>query len=432
MSTLAAMRGRLGETEYYTFVMKAGELIGRVKVPKDMPGWKNLSFDERYQREINYRRVREHIAPYFANDPNRFFGALIVAALPSGNEVPFHYRPLTAEVGLKLHQSYQEAGKTIGFLTIPGSTTLVPLDGQHRLKAIEFAITGLDDRGKPLPDVKSANTELANEDVAVMMLLSDPEGSQKARRIFTKVNLHARKPTRGETIATDDDDYSAVLARQTANQIGAGLVRFEGSTLREGAREFTTLTILQICCKEIVRATFPAGKLDTSSLPDAKTMEMLSDRVREVWEQLLNGIEVFQRCVADPDNESGGDARRQEIRKGNLLGKPVAQECLVRGYLRLIAHPTNMKARTACERLNGLPWALTEENVSGVWQNVLWSGGASGKILTGTVARDVGSRLIAYMAGETLNAEQLKELRGRYRQLFAESERDTRDLPEIR
>ena len=72
MSTLAAMRGRLGETEYYTFVMKAGELIGRVKVPKDMPGWKNLSFDERYQREINYRRVREHIAPYFARDPDLF------------------------------------------------------------------------------------------------------------------------------------------------------------------------------------------------------------------------------------------------------------------------------------------------------------------------------------------------------------------------
>ena len=429
MSTLAAMRGRLGETEYYTFVMKAGELIGRVKVPKDMPGWKNLSFDERYQREINYRRVREHIAPYFARDPDRFFGALIVAAIPSGNEVPFHYRPLVDEIGNKLHPSYQEAGRAIGFLTLPGSTTLVPLDGQHRLKAIEFAITGLDDRGRPLPDVKSANMELANEDVTVMMLLSDPEGSKKARRIFTKVNLHARRPSRGETIATDDDDYSAVLARQTASQIGARLVKFEGSTLREGAGEFTTLTVLQSCCKEIVRATFPPGKYDTSSLPDAQTMEMLSERVREVWEELLGGIEVFRRSIEDPDNESDGDNRRRDIRKGSLLGRPVVQECLVRAYLRLIAHPTNMTAGAACESLNRLPLAMTEQNLSGVWQQVLWSGGTDGRIITGAVARDIGSRLMSYLCGEKLKAEQLKDLKNRYLGLFPESERKGRDLP---
>ena len=425
------MRGQLGDTEYYTFVMKAGELIGRVKVPKDMPNWKNLSFDERYQREINYRRVREHIAPYFANDPDRFFGALIVAAIPSGKEVPFHYRPLVDEIGNKLHPSYQDAGKSIGFLTLPGSTTLVPLDGQHRLKAIEFAITGLDHREKPLSGVKTGNTELANEDVTVMMILGDPEGSKKARRIFTKVNLHARKPTRGETIATDDDDYSAVLARETANQIGARLVRFEGSTLREGALQFTTLTILQICNKEIVKATFPPGKFDTSSLPDAGTMEMLSDRVREVWEQLLGGVEVFRRCVVDPENEEDGDDRRREIRKGNLLGRPVAQECLVRAYLRLVSHPTNMVSDEACGRLNGLPWALTEESVGGVWQNVLWTGGLNGRVITGAVARDVGSRLMSYMAGEKLKSEQVDELTEKYGELFAESEREGRVLPTV-
>lgn len=433
MSTLAAMKGRLGRTEYYTFVMKAGELVGRVKIPKDVPGWTNLSFDERYQREINTRRVKEHIAPYFANDPDRFFGALIVAAIPSGEEPPFHYRPLVDEIGKKeLHPSYQEAGRNIGFLTVPGSTTLVPLDGQHRLKAIDFAIKGLDSHDKAIDGIRKANTELANEDVAVIMILSDPQHSPQARKIFTKVNLHARKPTRGETIATDDDDYSAVLARQTADRIGARLVRIEGSTLPKKAIEFTTLTILQVCNRKIVEATFPGGKnLDTTRLPDDTTMDMFRERVDEVWSRLLSDIDVFRQCLEDSENEDGGDARRQMIRKDNLLGRPVGQECLVTAYLRLIADPTNMAEDRACRMLNQLPWALTEENVNGVWQNVLWTGGMKGKVITGTKARDVGSRLISYMAGEELDATRTSELRERYRELFAESDRERRELPAV-
>ena len=432
MSTLAAMKGRLGRTDYYTFVMKAGELVGRVKIPRDIPGWRMLTFDERYQREINIRRVKDHIAPYFANDPDRFFGALIVAAIPSGDEPPFHYRPLVEELGKQLHPSYQEAGKNIGFLTVPGSTTLVPLDGQHRLKAIDFAIKGLDNNDKPIDGISKANTELANEDVSVIMILSDPQHSQQARKIFTKVNLHARKPTRGETIATDDDDYSAVLARETADRIGARLVRIEGSTLPAKAFEFTTLTILQICNRRIVEATFPGGKSqDTTSLPDDTTMKMYRERVDEVWDKLLSGIDVFRQCVDDPEDQNGGDARRQEIRRGNLLGRPVGQECLVAAYLRLIADPTNMAEDRACDMLNQVPWTLSEENLSGVWQNVLWTGGTKGKLITGTKARDMGSRLASYMAGERLDAQGADELRQNYRELFAESDRKGRELPKV-
>ena len=431
-SILPAMKGHLGSTDYYTFVMKAGGLIARVKIPKDIPGWENQSFEERYQREINDTRVREHIARYFANDKDRFFGALIVAAIPSGNEPPFHWRALLDEVGNKLHDSYQDSSRSMGFLTLPDSTTLVPLDGQHRLKAIEFAINGLDNRGKPIPGIES-NSELANEDLTVMMLPGSPldaEEAPVARKIFTKVNLHARKPTTGETIATNDDDYAAVIAREIANQVGASLVRVEGSTLPGSASEFTTLAILQNCVVWIVKSKFP-GKVDRDTLPDDDRMSMYSDAVKDVWRNLLDGVEVFKSATADMENKDGGDDRRKAIRKGSLLGKPAAQECLVRAYLRLIAHPTNMAPKQACVRLNLLPWALTEEHVSRIWQNILWTGGVKGKIITGTGARDVGSRLIAYMAGEELTAEQYTELEGKYLSRFPESERTGRSLPAV-
>ena len=220
--TLAAMKGHLGRTEYYTFVMKAGELVRTARLTKDMPGWKDLSFDERHHREIDIRAVKDRIAPYFANDPDRFFGALIVAAIPSGKEQPFHYRPLVDEIGKKLHPSYREAGRSIGFLTIRGSTTLVPLDGQHRLKAIDFAITGLDSNGIPIDGISKANPELENEDISVIMILSEARDSpsqRRARRIFTKVNLHARKPTRGKKnkeLFTETDRKDRELPRPIA------------------------------------------------------------------------------------------------------------------------------------------------------------------------------------------------------------------------
>ena len=37
-STLPAMRGRMGNTEYYLLSMKAAELVKLVTEPKNMPG----------------------------------------------------------------------------------------------------------------------------------------------------------------------------------------------------------------------------------------------------------------------------------------------------------------------------------------------------------------------------------------------------------
>ena len=41
----------------------------------------DLNVEERYQCDINYKRVKEHIAPYLANDPDRFVGSFIVTAM---------------------------------------------------------------------------------------------------------------------------------------------------------------------------------------------------------------------------------------------------------------------------------------------------------------------------------------------------------------
>ena len=418
-----AMKARLGDTDYYILSMKAQELVANVKIPKELEDWEDMSVEERYQRDINYNRVRKQIAPYLANDESRFFGAVIVAAMNFKDENPFE--PLSVVATKALGRSYKDSASSIGFLHFSGGEVFVPLDGQHRIKAIEFAITGRDERGRDIPSVSSC-PQLGDEDVTVILVVYEP---QKARKIFTRVNRYARPTRTGEHIVTDDDDFAAVLARDIANeQIGGRLVNYTRNNLTPKDSEFTTLAIIHSCNKWIIEQTFSDGKFDTTKLPSDDKQQLYRGKVQEVWEALLEGIDVFADALGD--KEETGDEKRREIRKANLLGKPVGQECLVRAFVKLTGPNTNMSYQEACKKLNDLPWGITEENIAQVWQNVLWTGGASdGRIITKN--RNLAMGIIAYLAGERLTEEQEGELLEDYRRQFPESKREDMKLPEL-
>ena len=421
-TTVSAMKGRLGNTDYYMLSMKAQELVKKVTIPKKVKGWDDLSIEERYQREISYHRVRTQIAPYLANDDSRFFGAVIVTAMNFGDVVSFE--PLSDVATKGLPGLYRAAAMNMGFLTFTGGEVLVPLDGQHRLKAIEFAISGRDEKGHDIANVTPCN-ELAMEDITVILV---PFEVEKARKIFTKVNRYARATTTGQNIVTEEDDMVAVLTREVANDlIGGRLAKFKSNTLRPKDPEFTTLAIIYNCNEEIVtRSFFEKGRPDRTRLPEVSQQKLWRLKVHEVWQAVLDGIEVFADALAD--TSESGDEKRREIRNTNLLGKPVAQECVVKAFVRLTGPPTNMTAEQACGRLNRLPWSISEENLQSVWQRVLWSGGVDGKVVTKN--RRLATELIAYLAGEHLSEDAIDELRDDYRAQFPEDERSERDLPE--
>jgi len=417
------MKAQLGETEYYILSMKAEELISKVKILKELKEWGELTIEERYQREINYARVKAQITPYLAKNNMRFFGAIIVAAFnfdPDANG----YEPLSDLAKKGLPRLYQTTASSMGFLTFQGGEILVPLDGQHRLKAIEFAITGKDHTGKPISDIAPC-INLANEDVTVILVPCEKDNYKKARSIFMHVNLYAKKPQTAEILVTNDDDVCAVLAREIANEkFGGRLVKFKGSTLNKTDGEFTTLSTIYNCIVEIIKALHPNGTIDKTRRPAEDVEVLYRGEVNEIWDVLLENIEVFSLGISSKDEE--GDEKRREIRERNLLGKPVGQECLVRAFLRLTDKPDGMTSREACERLNLIPWVINEENVSKTWQNVLWQGPADkGNIIT--KKRDIAGRLAAYLAGEKLTAETKSSLDGDYQELFPDSE--GRELP---
>ena len=72
-TVLPAMQGTMGSTQYWLVTMPAKELTERLTIPKNIEGWDDMSVEERYQRDIDYNRVRRQIAPYLMTDDDRFF-----------------------------------------------------------------------------------------------------------------------------------------------------------------------------------------------------------------------------------------------------------------------------------------------------------------------------------------------------------------------
>ena len=61
-TNITAIRGKIGSTEYFLATMKIGEFIRTAIIPKEMEGWEDQTVEERFQRDINYKRVKDHIA----------------------------------------------------------------------------------------------------------------------------------------------------------------------------------------------------------------------------------------------------------------------------------------------------------------------------------------------------------------------------------
>lgn len=414
-TTVAALKGKLGSTEYFVLSMKAKELVEKAMIPSEMEGWENLTLQEREQREINYKRVRDQIAPYFASNKDRFLGAIILTAK---NFDPENFEPI-ADIATKgLPKLYKTQAQLMGFLTFTGGEELIPLDGQHRLKAIKFAIEGRDEKSKVISGF-SPCSELANEDVTVMLF---PYDHKKSRHIFTRVNKYAKQTTTGENLVIDDDDIIAVLSREIANDlgvIGPHLVNYKSNTLSDTDARFTTLATLAECNLAILEASFP-GNIDRTHLPDESRVSLYKNKIFEVWKFLVTDIEKFAELLSD--KEASGDRNRRELRKDYLIAKPAAQTCLVKAFVRLTSPETNLSYAQASAKLNKINWKKHAVE----WDRLFVSGG---KIITATKNKKLVTNILCYQAGEKLDEKQKNELLEEYRSLFHENEREDKKLP---
>ena len=414
-STIPAMRGKLGNTEYFIVTMKAKEVGEKMKAAVAVEGWEDLSLEQKYQRNIDLKRVRMDIAPYLAGDPNRFFGALIVAVQ---NGEKMRYEPVKEVISREraFTGSHYNAADGLGFLTLEGEEILIPIDGQHRAKALDFAIRGRDEQNKELDF--HANPSLAQEDVTLMLIRFDSDAEKAlARKIFNKVNRYAKRPSKGENLVIDDDDVAAVFARRMTEPeeelFSGDLVTTTGNTLSDGAAEFTTLATLYEINREILIAKNHDYRKTVR--PDKQIEKIYWSDIEGVWKRLVADITHFSNALKDRGKD-GNEVRRQ-IRRVYLLGKPVGQRVLASAFLQMTekkgefkdiaASEPPLSPAEACERLNAINWRIDDA----IWLNVLTRD--STRVLNGVSVMKLGRDFVTYLAGRQLTEQEEGALRQR-------------------
>lgn len=407
---IAAMQAKIGSTEYYVLSMKAQELSRSVVFPSKKER-EDLPLDAREQRDLNLNRVKKHIAPYMSGNQDRFWGAVI---LTTKSKVRFEPLSKIAQEGMtELHKTQAEM---MGFLTLTGGEVLIPLDGQHRIKALKFAISGKDDHDREIKGLEPDET-VADDDVTVILIPS--YSVEKARQIFTRVNRYAKQTTPGQNLVTDDDDIVAVIAREVSNDIiGSRLVKYKGNSLTDKDGEFTTLSAVAESVLAILATVYKFKKKDRHANIEHEQMKMYTETVCDIWGFLAKNIEEFSLALSN--KKADGDEVRKQRRTHSLLAQPMPQVCLVDAFVRLVnGQDWKMPRKDAAKKLNGVDW----EKQSKLWDRAVVSGG---KLLTKPKNRALMTDFLCYQAGMPMDEADLLE---RYISFFPEAEQKTVKLP---
>lgn len=423
--TLLAQKGKMGENTYYITTMKANTLIKTVGFASEMEKWPDMSVDERMQREIKGDRVVSEIVPYIVNDPEWFFGSLIIDIYSGWENVDFQD---IQEVCTTKLAAYKETLNNVGFLTLPDNKALIALDGQHRLCALSIAIrgqNGIPGSVKVSESLKNSlvpHPEIGDADVTVIFIRH--ESDTKIRKIFNKVNRYAKQTSKGDNIITSEDDMLAVITRAMFSGTeeaplkpinNQDLVNWKSNTIPLRSKMLTTAAAIYTMSEVMLE---PFDITPKTRRNEEKLQEGIAF-MNDFWNRTMTEVDVFKEYKQYVIEGNP----LENIRKKNLLLKPVTQMALAQAVR--LAMKYGYKYADLTRKINQINW----DPEYYVWSNVLVTSTSNKKMITGSQAlKDAGS-IIAYMlVGDKFTEEEQQGLLQTIRQA---NDDETLDLPPI-
>jgi len=397
----SCITGKFGPWEYFHITMKASDVATKLMLPKELPGWKDLTLEEKFQRKLNENRVTKQIAPYLLHNKFRFFSSILVTVI-NGDDMKF--TPIKKYVKEELGPIYVNSSSNMGFLEFSGQEQLVPLDGQHRYAAIKTAITGKTISNKEIEDM-IPNPNLGKDNVSIILI----RHTSKSRHIFNKINRYAKPTAKGDNIITSDDDVVAIISREMCdydelNSLKGRLVTIEGTTLGTNAGEFTTLSTLYDTNVDIIKEN--NHDFDPSIHPGTENYNIFKNEILNVWKILFKKIDLWKDALQNQD-ESGDDIRR-DLRSSYTILKPFGQRALVKAYLFMLLRYKKKSggaftSSEICNKLNKVNWKLENET----WRGIMTKSGD--RIESGKDNLQLSAKLISHLCGADIDDEGFRE-----------------------
>lgn len=406
-----AIRGHIGSTNYYAVTMTARELAGVARPANELEEWTQWTISERIQRNVTVSRVRDELIPYLLESRDRFFGSLIVVAYETDQFV-FESLDIT---GAKIHGVHSNAASRMGFLTITGGR-MVALDGQHRLVGLREIINGHCNAGS------NKIADIADDEICVVFI--EFESLEKTRRIFNKVNRHARPTTPHDNIITSEDDGSAIVARWLVEEEpplglskptpplalfttdGEPLVEWQSASLAQFSQKLTTLSAVYQSVEAICDA-HGLNNFDERHRINRPTNDELKKAYTwsaDWWALALEGLKPFAKATAFPYLIP---ELRQFRAKSSLLFRPAAQVALFRAIG--LCTKLGLPAEAAVERMNLIRWQASND----IWEDVIIR--SNGRMIASKEAIRLTARFIAYLvAGDQMTGAAIETLQSNY------------------
>jgi DNA sulfur modification protein DndB len=385
MDFVPALRGHLGDWEYYITIMKLNDVANRIELAENLHPHKEL--DKILQRELS-DRVKD-MTNYLLKQKERFYGSLIVAVY-GGN-------PKFENVRMAEHPLLDNPDSPFGLIVFDGTQQYFALDGQHRLASIRDAV--------------KANRDLGKEEISVIFVPhhGTDEGLRRTRRLFTTVNRYAKPTATHINLALDEDDAVAIVTRRIMREHPLfkenGYVKVKGKNV--GVKESDTLTTMAVLYEMnqnflMTKERNVKEKSFRQFRPEPEVLDKLYDETVKVWTAIINEIEVFgnvAKGIVKPGFvRAGGDNEND----GHLLFRPVGQIA----FSNALNWAMNKDGNTLgdiLQKFNKVDWRL------GVapWKGIVWR---SGKMITTKETAHLLARLMAYMIGQEEDKPQLLEV----------------------
>ena len=211
MQLYPAVKAKMGSWDYYLVRMSMREIAQDISFAEEVHGTTQLS--GAIQRQLKKSRSTKEIASYLARHEDRFFGAIVVAAL-GGNPQWYPVR-LEENPEFKLLAGDDVLSEAFGVLQFNGRERYYALDGQHRLAAIRALRDGEADHSAP--------KGFLDEQISVIIVtphqLEDrSEFLVRYRRLFGHLNRYAKAMSQFDNIIMDEDDALAIVTRRLVTQ----------------------------------------------------------------------------------------------------------------------------------------------------------------------------------------------------------------------
>jgi len=407
-----ALRARIGDWQYYVTVMKFGKIARECRLAEEIHANKDL--DDLIQREIQ-DRVQKEMVPYLLNEPQRFYGALVVAVY--GGEPEFS--EVKVQDGHHLIDDLENRSSYgFGLLRFDGSQIYYALDGQHRLKSIQEAIR--------------QNADLAKEEITVIILNHEntKHGLERTRRLFSTLNRRAKPTSSGMNIAIDEDDPIAIVTRRLVkeNDILKGLVLSNlGSKQISPSKShdpyITTLAAFYET-NEILLGAYNGGLEINQQFkqfrPSNDELDDYYSYLERTWiyllkkcpgfEYVLNGKKKpgdIRKCL-DSFGTSILDDSGRPIPGGNVFARPIGQFILAE-VIKLVC----IQGKPIEDAIDAIMNNISMDINQSPWVRVIWNP-TTQRIQGSKSERTLIASIISHALGLKINIK-VRELKQKYR-----------------